>query len=54
MITETVYTLGQLRAALNHLPDDAAIHNEDGLGLMLHYDNDPVVLFNVGDFQEDE
>ncbi|MCP5136546.1 MAG: hypothetical protein H6981_07085 [Gammaproteobacteria bacterium] len=52
MITETVYDLGALRRALAHLPDDCPIHNEEGLGLKLHYDNDLVVLFDSGDYPD--
>lgn len=54
MITQTIYTLGELRNALSHLPDDTAIHNEEGLGLRLHYDNDPVVLFDPGYYPDDD
>ncbi len=54
MITETVYTLGALRRALAHLGDDCPIHSEEGCGLELHYDHDPVVLFAVGDMPDDD
>jgi len=55
MITETVYTLGALRKALEHLPDDCPIHSEaEALGLKLHYDKNPVVLFEYGDWPDDD
>lgn len=49
MITQTVRTLGDLRAALSHLPDDCCIHNEDACGLKLMYDNESPILFDIGD-----
>jgi hypothetical protein len=54
MITETVYTLGDLRKALSHLADDCPIHNEEGRGLKLHYDKNPVVIFEFGDWPDDD
>jgi hypothetical protein len=49
MIRQTVQTVGEMRAALAHLPDDCLIHTEDGYGLELMYDNESSVLFDVGD-----
>lgn len=57
MITETVYTLGDLRKALEHLADDCPIQDEEGRGLMLSpraqvYSKNPVVVFGAGDYAD--